>query len=246
MALIIDGSTPAVALSSATTNTCASFTPPDSPLLLVLWAGNTTVNVDPAAPSISSSPAQSWVLNEWDHRASGAPTEDGQTAIWNVPITGSPGAMTVTVTSGVPAHPHSAMAVLVLTGHDPVAPTGVSGSARHDLSVPLISFTASITGGQSFYVLCDYVAGSTTGWGGATGCTLLGAGTIAGQISYGLAKRTDPDEVAGVTTSIGVTGPGSGVYHHSYVEVISLAARLASLGISSGPPACAKHQAANW
>lgn len=255
MPLVIDASSPAGHTTSLQTNTTAAFTPPDSPLLLGLWAGNSLGGTGPTAgPAWSSSPGQSWVTDNWDQRDTGSPTEDGQSGIAHAVVVGTPGSTTVSVVNGATAFWDSILAVLVMTGHDPASPIGVEGGGRQGGGTTVTAtFTASITGGQGFLVLSDWNAGSTAGWDVATGCSFVqsaGAdlkGTIAGQVSYAVIRRTTADEVVGVSTSLGLTNLTSGgVYHWSYAEVISLEAGQAARAITSGGWSSAVAQAANW
>lgn len=235
MPLVIDASSPAGHTTSLQTNTTAAFTPPDSPLLLGLWAGNSLGGTGPTVgPAWSSSPGQSWVTDNWDQRDTGSPTEDGQSGIAHAVVVGTPGSTTVSVVNGATAFWDSILKVLVLTGHDPGSPIGVEGGGRQGGGTTVtVNFTASIDGGQGFLCLSDWNAGSTTGWAAASGCTMIDKGTIAGQISYAVVQRTLPDEVNGVSTSLGVTSLTSGgVYHWSYAEVISAEA-AASAGRNS-------------
>jgi hypothetical protein len=237
MPLVIDGSSPAGHTTSTQTNTCAAFTPPDSPLLLGLWAGNSVGGTGPTSgPTWSSSPGQTWVRDNWDQRDTGSPTEDGQSSIGHALVTGTPGSTTVSVVNNATSFWDSILSVLVMTGHDPVDPIGVVGGGRQGGGTTVTAtFTASIDGGQGFLCLSDWNAGATTGWAAASGCSFVqsaGAdlkGTIAGQVSYAVVKRTTPDEVAGVSTSLGLTSLTSGgVYHWSYAEVISIEAAEAA------------------
>lgn len=231
MALIIDGTSPAPHATAAQTNTCASFTPPDSPLWLVSWAGNTGGS-DPAAPSISSSPAQSWTRSAWDHPASGLPFVLGQAAMWWASVTGTPGASTVAAVNGQTVNQFSSeMVVYVITGHDPVAPVGAAGGGRQDTGATSISqsYTGTIDGGQGFMAVTDWNANSVTSVAAATGCTILDKGTIAGEISYIIVQRTAPDGILGGTTTLGLTSVSSNFSGHwAYAEVISLEARARS------------------
>lgn len=230
MALVIDGSSPAPNATTARTNTCAAFTPPDSPLLLASWAGNTGGS-DPPAPAISSSPAQSWTRAAWDHLNSGSPGTLGQAAMFWASVTGTPGSSTVSVVNGQTVNQFSSELVLyVITGHDPVAPVGVAGGGRQDLTGTTItqSYTGSIDGGQGFMAICDYNANAVTSVAAASGCTVLDKGVIAGEISYIIVQRTLPDGVLGGTTTLGVTGVSSSFTGHwAYAEVISLEAAAA-------------------
>jgi hypothetical protein len=231
MPLVIDGSSPAGHTTSGQTNTCAAFTPPDSPLLLALWAGNSVGGTGPTSgPAFSSSPGQTWVRDNWDQRDTGTPTEDGQSSIGHALVTGTPGSTTVSVVNNATSFWDSILSVLVLTGHDPGSPIGVTGGGRQGGGTTVtVTYTASIDGGQGFLCLSDWNAGSTTGWAAASGCTMIAKGTIAGQISYAVVQRTSPDEVSGVSTSLGLTSLTSGgVYHWSYAEVISVEAAAAA------------------
>lgn len=238
--LVIDGSTPAGHTTSGKTNTCAAFTPPGDALLLALWAGNSVGGTGPTVgPAYSSSPSQTWATDNWDQRDTGLPTEDGQSGIGHAVVVGSsPGSTTVSVVNGATSFWDSIFNLLVLTGHDPVTPVGVTGGGRQGSgSAVSVSFTASISGGQGFMCLCDWNAGSTTAWTAESGCTILDKGTIAGQVSYATLRRTNPDEVVGASTSLGLTGlPAGGVYHWSYAEVISLEAAQEA-ATSAGYPA---------
>lgn len=231
MPLVIDGSSPATHYVAAQTNTCAAFTPPDSPLLLALWAADSVGGTGPPTPTVSSSPAQTWTKDAWDFRDSGSPVEDGQAAAFHAAVTGTPGSTTVSVVNGVtnPTFYDSFLAVLVMTGHDPTTPVGVSGGGRQAAGSTLtVTFTASIDGGQGFMAVSDWNASSVTTWAAASGCTIIDKIQIAGQISYAILQRTSPDEVAGASTSLGLTGLIAGAqYHWAYVEVISLEAAAA-------------------
>jgi hypothetical protein len=251
VALVIDGSTPAGAVANASqTATTASFTPPDTPLLLALWAGNTFTTTVPA-PSISSSPAQTWTNDVFDRGDSGSPTVFGQAALWHALVSGTPGSSTVSVTNGDSNSSfwQSLLKVVVLTGHDPVAPIGVKGGGRQNSGSTITeTFTASIDGGQPFMVICDWNANDVSAVLPASGCTLIDTGTIAGQISYITLWRTSPDEIGGASTSLGVTNLlTGGQYHWAFAEVISLEARQnAGLPQGAGGHRTALHHAANW
>lgn len=235
MPLVIDSSSPAAhsVLPGTQLNTSAAFTPPADPLLLLMWAGDSQGGVTPSNPPvISSSPSQTWTQDAYDNRNSGLPTDtDGQAGIWHAVVSGSPGSSTVSAnnTGAVAAGADSILKLLVLTGHDPAAPTGAAGGGRQASGSSVSqSYTGTITGGQGFLVLCDWSALATATWTPAAGCTLLDTGTISGGISYGLVQRTDPDGVLGATTTVGIAGLlTGGKYHWAYAEVISLEAAQA-------------------
>jgi len=250
LALVIDGSSPAVSEVATVNNTCASFTPPDSPLLLAAWAGDSKGNTDPpAAPSPSSSPSQSWSMYVWDHRSSGSsPVLDGQTAFFAALVTGTPGSMTVSVANSETTQSFgSALKPYVITGHDPIAPIGASGSGRANTASSISgTYVGTITGGQGFMVVSDWDATDSTPWTAASGCTILNKGTIAGEISYAVIQRTTADGVAGSNTTLGMSGLGGvGSFHYSFLEVISLEAAQAAK-FASGGWLSATSQAANW
>jgi hypothetical protein len=239
MALVIDGSSPPAHQASAQTNTTAAFTPPDDSLLVALWAGDSAAGVVPGSPTLASSPSQTWTLDAWDKLDSGTPgAVDGQALFAHAVLAGaSPGSTTVSITNGAASAYSSILKVLAMTGHDPAAPVGVVGGGRQlGGSSISVSFTASISGGQGFLAVSDWNAGATSGWAADTGCTILDKATLAGSISYALIQRTDPDEVVGVSTSLGLTGlPTGGIYHWAYAEVISLEAALAAGGQAGYP-----------
>lgn len=234
MPLLIDSSTPAAHITNQTTatNTCAAFTPPSDPLLLVLYPADTTTGAGQATPTISSSPAQTWTLDGYDYRNSGLPNLDGQTAAWHSSVAGSPGSTTVSVVNqATSGFLDSVLMVLVFTGHDPVAPIGATSHDRQSSGTSLSdSYTASIDGGQGFMVVSDWSGNSTAAWTPATGCSYVqssGSNLVGSTfgISYAVIQRATADGVAGTSTTLGLTGLSSGgLYHWVMVEVISLEA----------------------
>lgn len=238
MALVIDASTPVGHTTTTQTNTCAAFTPPDDPLIVALWAGNTGGSDPGAAPTPSSSPSQAWATDVWDHTLSGSPFALSQAAFFHTVIAGAAGSMTVSVVNGQTVNQWSSiLKILVLNGHDPAAPIGVAQGGRQDSGTSITdSYTASIDGGQGFMVISDWAAGATAGWTATSGCTILDKGTLTGEISYATLQRTDPDGVAGASTSMGLTGlPSGGAYHWAIVEVISLEAAVAAAEAAGYP-----------
>jgi len=237
--LVIDGSSPATSTTSLRTNTVA-FTPPDSPLLLTAWAGDSRGNTDPpAAPAPSSAPTETWTSYAWDHRASGSPDLDGQTAFFACLAVGTLGATTMSVLNGEATFSYgSAMRCYVITGHDPVSPIGATGSGRANTASAISGvYTATISGGQGFMVVSDWDATDSTPWTAAAGCTILNKGTITGEISYAVIQRTNPDGIVGQSTELGMSGlGGGGSFHYSYVQVVSLEAAVAA-ATEAGYPA---------
>jgi hypothetical protein len=232
MPLVIDSS-PAASTTSAQANASTAFTPPDNSLIIALWAGNTG-SVDPLAPSKSSSPAQTWTTDAWDHKGSGTPSLDGQAAFFHALVGTAPGSTVLTVTNGhnTAAERGSILKPYVLTGHDLVTPiANANGTRQNGGSTLTVSYTATIDGGQGFMVVSDWQANSTSAWAAASGCTIVNKGTLAGEISYAVVQRTDPDDVAGFSTSLGITGlPAGGLYHIAYASVVSAEAGAAARG----------------
>lgn len=240
MALVIDGSSPAAAVTNSQANPSAAFTPPDDALLLACWAGDTSLGGSPSAPSVGSSPSQSWTTDVWDSRASGSPAVDGQAAVFHAVLVGaSPGSTVVTVTNGQPTSSFgSILKVYAITGHDPVAPIGVSGGGRSAPATSLsASYTGSINGGQGFMIFSDWSANDPSSWIPMSGCTVEDRGIITGEISYAVVRRTAPDGVLGAGTTMGLTGLslGSTDWHWAYAEVISLEAALAAAQLTGYP-----------
>jgi hypothetical protein len=234
MPVAIDASTPPSLTSTSSPIGCAAFTPPSDALLLAMWADNTGVGVDPNAAACSSSPAQTWTRYAWDHLSSGSPSLDGQAALWAAQLVGAPGSSTVSVARGSLGLDEQALATYVLTGHDSVAPIGAVGGDRQSGVTSLdASYVASIDGGQGFMIVCDWGATSTADpdWQPGTGCDMVAKGTISGQISYAVVRRTNPDGVLGATTHLGITSiPASPAcaLHYVYVEIISIEAAAAA------------------
>lgn len=209
-------------------------------MLLVCWAADSATFTNPGAPSIASSPSQSWTQDVWDNVATGSPSVDSQAGIWHAVLVGaSPGSSTVSVTNGATgtAVDGAALRVLVLTGHDPTSPVGAFGGNRQDGGNTITqNYTAEITGGQGFMVVSDWNAGDTSSWAPASGCTIIDRGTITGEISYAFLERTAADDVLSGTTTMGLTGlPAGGQYHWGYVEVISTAAVEAAAAAAGYP-----------
>jgi hypothetical protein len=240
VAIVIDSSSPAAHTTTAQANSTAAFTPPDDSMLLACWAGDSPSSGAPSTPSAVSSPSQTWNADVWDRRASGSPAVDGQAAIWDAELVGtSPGSTVLTVTNGQPTSSFgSILKVYVLTGHDPAGPIGQAGGGRSTQASSLsASYTAGITGGQGFMIFSDWAAGDPTPWTAMSGCTIEDRGTISGEISYAVVRRTDPDGVQGVVTTMGMTGLnlGSNAWHWAYAEVISLEAAIAAAAAAGYP-----------
>lgn len=246
MGLVIDSSSPdASVVVGAAANACPAFVPPDDPLIMAMWAGDSTAGTSPPSPTCASTPSATWILDGWERKDSGFPTEDAQAAIFHSILAGTPGSTVVTVTSGVVITNNSGsiLKAYVFTGHDPAAPIGATGGGRAgSVSSISVSYTATITGGQGFMVISDWNAGDTASWTAATGCTIEDKGTVTGEISYAVVRRTAADGVNTALTQLGVTGlPAGGQYHWVYAEVISLEAAIAAASAagyagSANPP----------
>lgn len=238
--LVIDASSPPAHTATTVTNTCAAFVPPDSPLLLAAWSGDSKGNTDPpAAPAPSSSPTQTWTTYDWEHRASGSPTLDGQTAFFASLVTGSPGSTTVSVANGETTQSFgSVLKVYVITGHDPVAPIGAGGAGRANIASAISgTYVATITGSQGFMVISDWDATDSGPWAPLAGCTIIDKGTVTGEISYAVIRRTTADGIVGQITELGMSGLGGiGSFHYSFIEVISAEA-AAIAATNAGYPA---------
>jgi hypothetical protein len=230
VAIAIDASSPAVVYGNTSTYTTNAFIPPNDALLLLMLAGNSDSGENPPAPTVFSSPSLVWTQDAWDHRNSGSLVLDGQAAIHHAKFTTSPSSMTVSETNNAGDWDEAALALLVLTGHDPTAPIGVVGGGRQNGGSSLsVSFDASITGGQGFLVVCDWFPTDSTTWAADTGCSIIHKGYMPPRISWAVVQRTDPDEVVGVTTTLGLTGlVTDGIYHWAYAEAISAEAVAAS------------------
>lgn len=234
--LVIDSSSPAAASAHVVTVTTAAFTPPADPLLLAAWAANSTPSVDPTsgAPTASSSPSHTWTRDAWDRWGTGSPQVNGQAAIFHSLVTGTPPSTTVSVLNGGPANGENGaiLKVYAMTGHDPVDPIGQTGSGRAASPTSITgSYNASITGGQGFMVVSDWMATDPAAWTVDGGCTIVDRGINGIETSYMMLRRTDPDGVYGAATSMTVSGfVGTTEIHYAYVEVISLEAAIAAAG----------------
>lgn len=239
MALAIDGSTPAVAVSTSnttTTVTSGSFTPPAGSLLLIRWAWNTSASDTPAAPAITDSLGAplTYTLLEHKTRAAGGAV-DGQCAAWWA-VVGSSAAMAITVTRGTGTNTQGgALHVTVLTGQDSVTPIGVHGKLGSTSAASIAqSYTAATTGGQGFIVTTDWdLLGAETA---GAGCTLTngGSGNAGPEISYGFLRRSSADDTSGVSNTLNVTIPGTSTnLSWIWVEVVP----PGGASTLAGPPA---------
>ena len=238
--LVIDSSSPAAANSTTPTVTTAAFTPPPDPLLLAAWAANSTPSVDPPdVPNASSSPSHTWTRDAWDRWGTGSPQVNGQAAFFHSLLTGTPGSHTVSVLNGSPAvgQTGAILKVYAMTGHDPVDPIGQTGGGRAASPTSIsASYNASITGGQGFMVVSDWMATDPAAWTVGGGCTVVDRGINGIETSYMMLRRTDPDGVYGAATTMTVSGfVGTTEIHYAYAEVISLEAAVAAAAIAGYP-----------
>jgi hypothetical protein len=251
MALVIDASSPAAHTTTTGTNTTAAFTPVADALLLAMWAGDTDAGSSTNPSTFTSSPSQTWVLDAF----SGYDSSDLLSGAWaadqigHALLTGSPGSTTVQIVNANPSSLASALQVFVITGHSVAAPIGADGQgAQVAGSSVAVSYTGTIDGGQGFMILSDWGAHSLASVSPAAGNTVLSTGIIAGSISYLTMRRTDPDGLLGVTTTMTVSSlPGSGSWRWAYAEVVSEEAAQAAHHLPIGSRrVTAKHHAANW
>jgi hypothetical protein len=210
VALAIDASTPAIATqtnSTVATVATASFTPPNTSLLLIRWSANSTSL--PATPTITDNLGVhlTYTLLDWQSKAD-TPTKDGQAACWWAPIT-TGAAMTVTVTNQASSgFREAALRVAVLTGHDTGTPIGAHGKAGSASAASIAqSYTAQATGGQGFIAATDWdaLAAMTAG----TGCTLEGSASPGSAFTYGFVRRTSADDTNTVSNTLNVTIGGT-------------------------------------
>ncbi len=208
MTIAVDASSPAVFTSTTATATSASFTPPVGSLLVCAVAANSTNGVNPTTPTITDNRGTplTYTLRAFRSRADGSPVIDGQAALWTAPVTSSV-AMTVSITTAGAAH--KGCRIWVLTGQNTTNPIGALGKAGSSSSSAIVqNYTATGNNSLGFIVALDWDAlGSFTA---GTGCTLQGTGNVgSGQISYGFAKRTNPDGVNGVTNTLRISPAGT-------------------------------------
>jgi hypothetical protein len=218
--LTLDASTPAITTNTVGTVAAlasGSFTPPVGAVIVVLWSGDALTT--PAAPTITDSLGTHiiWVRTDWQSQAD-APGSNGQAAAWiGVVITST--SMTITVTSGsVSGERTAALAPRVYTGADTVNPLGAHGKSG-SLGATSIAqaYTALATNGLGLLSNCDFAAVGVETAG--TGTTRIGSALVGSNFDYGFFQRTNPDDVAGVSNTINVTIPGTGVLNWVYLEL---------------------------
>lgn len=234
MALAIDASTPAIAVSTnngIATVTSASFTPPAGALLYIRWAWNTGAANTPAAPSITDSLGTPLTYTLLDHHSrADSPAVDGQCAQWSG-VVGTSAAMTVTVTAGTGTTVHGgALHITVLTGQH-ATPIGAHGKSSSTSAASIAqSYTAQATSAWGFIGVTDWdLKGAETA---GTGCTLTngGSGNAGTEISYGFVRRTAADDSNGSSNTLNVTLPGTSTnLSWVYAEIVPAASPASTL-----------------
>lgn len=221
----IHENSPGVALNTAGTSTAtttASFTPPPNSLLLLLWSGNSAAGANPSAPTVTDSLGSplTYTLGDWMSRAD-SPLSDGQVATWTAPVGASPVAMTVTVNNNAASSRHAALQVLVLTGQN-ATPMGVHGKVGSTSATQIAqAYTATATLGQGFIVCTDWTAHAFTAGMDCYVARPGSVGLIAGQITYGMFKRTVPDDVASQSNRLNVQVTGTATeLSWAYIEIL--------------------------
>jgi hypothetical protein len=212
--ILIDGSSPAIATQatgSVATVVSAAFVPPGGSVLAIRYSANTIDPNDPGTPTITDSLSTHliYVTQDVDKRPD-SPLAEGQAASWTAVVPDGTPSMTITVTNGAASpNRHAALRVLVLTGVDQVTPVGQHGkSSSLSASSIAASYTATRPGSLGLLATCDWNDVGAQTAGGA-GNTLEGSADIAASFVYGFLRRTAADGVAGATTTITATIPGT-------------------------------------
>jgi hypothetical protein len=226
MALLIDASSPAIAVqATGTTATVASasFTPPAGSTLLIRYSANTIDPVDPGNPTITDSLGAHLTYTSVDiGKRPDTSAADGQVATWTAQVASS-AAMTITVTNGAASpNRHAALAVTVLTGADTSTPVGQHGKNSSATTIASIAqgYTATRTGSWGFLVVADWFdVGAETA--GGSGNTLEGSADVAANYTYAFLRRTTADGVASSTTTVTATLPGnSSNIRWAWIEIL--------------------------
>jgi hypothetical protein len=226
VALAIDASSPAVATTTTSTITSASFTPPTGSLLDIEWTGDTVLATNPSAPTITDNLGAhlTYALQGWQSRAD-SPTVDGQCAIWTAVIASS-AAMTVTVTNNAGANLGGTLKIRAWTDGANTPGVGAKGKAGSTSASSIAqSYTAVSTGGQGCIVVCDddEKGAETAG----TGCTMDASGIVSAHNAYGYCRRTTADDTGGSSNTLNVTLPATSLnLGWVYVEIIPAATSI--------------------
>lgn len=246
MSLIqIDGVTPVIATQATgtvATVTSASFTPPGGSVIAVRYSANTIDPNDPGNPTITDSLSTHLTYTSLDiGKRPDSPLAEGQVATWVAIVPPGTPSMTITVTNGAASpNRHAALRILVCTGVDLVTPVGAHGkSSSVSASSIAASYTATRTGSLGLLVVCDWFDAGAESAGG-TGNTLEGSADIASNFTYGFFRRTNPDGIAGATTTITATIPGTSTsLRWAWLELLpdgDGASAPVSLGLPPGMP----------
>lgn len=226
MAILIDGSTPAVAVqATGTTATVVSgsFTPPVGSVLLVRYSANTLDPNDPGNPTITDNLGAHLTYTSWDiGKRPDSPLAEGQVATWTTPILVS-AAMTITVTNGAASpNRHAALQVTVITGAEQSNPVGTHGKSS-SLSAASIAQAVLGTraGSRSFITTCDWadIGAQTAG----TATTLESSADVAANFVYGFFRAASNSGVPGANATLNVTIPGTSTsLRWAWVEILPL------------------------
>jgi hypothetical protein len=227
--ILIDGSTPAIAVQTdgtIATVTTASFTPPPGVTLLIRYSANTIDPTSPGLPGITDNLGTHLNYTLYDNgRQPDSPTADGQVATWTAVAPAPASAMTITVTNGAASpNRHASLLVTVLTGTDVTNPVGQHGKQGATASTSSIaqSYTATRTGSRGFLVSCDWADVGAESAGTAT--SLEGSADVAANYTYGFFRGASNNGVAGATTTLNVTLPaGSTSLRWAWVEILPAA-----------------------
>ncbi len=180
MAIAIDGSTPAIASTTASPLTTASFTPPSGSLLVACISSDSNSGVNPTIGISNSGTAFTWTEQIRESAASGG--NSGCAVIFTAPVTVSQ-SMTVTVTSTSSSTAmDEAVQVYVLTGADTSSPVGATGSGSSVVNhiTPTV-YTSTVNNSWGFGAFTDWAdLGAPTSADVAV--TFSGIGTAGAEI----------------------------------------------------------------
>ena len=216
VALAIDASTPAIATETDRAITSASFSPPDSSLLLVCAFSDSIDNENVTITMSNNGAALTWT-EIVSRDGSEASSEDGNvTAAYTLLTTGRTG-MTVTATSNTTENGGIALKVYVITGHDTSSPIGASGEGSSQTnSISPTIYTSTVNNSRGFGCAEDWNAlGSPTSTD--TEDPFHSAGNLSGLAAY-KASDTATSGTA-VTMNFDASGTGAPAWNWAGVEV---------------------------
>lgn len=208
-AIAIDGSAPIRFAGTPANNvniTSASFTPPNTSLLLVLISADTNNNVA-ATMTVSDSTALSWTQIIKADESTDSTSNGGYAAAFYAKVTtGSSMTVSVKRTTASGGTNRISVKAYVVTGHDTTGPIGASGGAVHNVnnSISPTIYTSTANNSRGFGCATDWQALGTP-----TSTDTGDGATYASQISVISAYKAADTATSGTAVTLNFDASGA-------------------------------------